>query len=141
MSDTAPSLISLEQTDDFVTRHIGPRDADISSMLREIGVASLGELINNTVPSAILDKSPLGLASSRSESDVLAELREIADTNCVMKSLIGAGYYNCITPTVILRNVMENPGWYTAYTPYQPEISQKPYLTSRPWFPISSEWK
>ncbi len=124
MSDTAPSLIGLEQTDDFVTRHIGPRDADISSMLREIGVASLGELINNTVPSAILDKSPLGLAPSRSESDVLAELREIADTNRVMKSLIGAGYYNCITPTVILRNVMENPGWYTAYTPYQPEISQ-----------------
>ena len=124
MPDSAPPLSNLEQTDDFVTRHVGPRDDDVSDMLRQIGVASIDELIETAVPDSILDTSPLELSASRTESNVLAELRDMADANRVMKSLIGMGYYNCITPPVILRNVLENPGWYTAYTPYQPEISQ-----------------
>ena len=124
MPDSAPPLSDLEQMDDFVTRHIGPRDDEVSDMLRQIGVASIDQLIETAVPESILDTSPLELPASRTESDVLAELRDMADANRVMKSLIGMGYYNCITPSVILRNVLENPGWYTAYTPYQPEISQ-----------------
>ena len=124
MPDSALPLSKLEQTDDFVTRHIGPRDDEVSDMLRQIGVASIDQLIETAVPDSILDTSALELSASRSESNVLAELRDMADANRVMKSLIGMGYYNCITPPVILRNVLENPGWYTAYTPYQPEISQ-----------------
>ena len=124
MPDPALPLSNLEQTDDFVTRHIGPRDDEVADMLRQIGVGSIDQLIETAVPESILDTSALELPESRTESDVLAELRDMADANCVMKSLIGMGYYNCITPPVILRNVMENPGWYTAYTPYQPEISQ-----------------
>ncbi|PPR64803.1 MAG: Glycine dehydrogenase (decarboxylating) [Alphaproteobacteria bacterium MarineAlpha4_Bin2] len=124
MPDATSSMIELEQTKDFSTRHIGPRDTDITSMLSEIGVGSLDELIDIALPSTILDTAPLKLSTGRSEADVISELRKIADANHVMKSLIGTGYYNCITPPIILRNVMENPGWYTAYTPYQPEISQ-----------------
>ena len=124
MPDSALPLSKLEQTDDFVTRHIGPRDDEVSDMLQQIGVASIDQLIETAVPESILDTSALELPASRTESNVLAELRDMADANRVMKSLIGMGYYNCIAPPVILRNVLENPGWYTAYTPYQPEISQ-----------------
>jgi glycine dehydrogenase len=118
------SLPELEQSDDFISRHIGPRDKDVTEMLGAIGIDSLDALISAAVPESILDTSPLALPASRSEADVLAEMRCMAGKNKPMKSLIGMGYYNCITPPVILRNVMENPGWYTAYTPYQPEISQ-----------------
>lgn len=124
MSQSAKSLHELEQTEDFVSRHIGPRPADVDEMLSEIGIDTLEDLIETAVPSAILNTTPLEMPASRTESDVLAELRQMAAANTPMKSLIGTGYYDCITPPVVLRNVLENPGWYTAYTPYQPEISQ-----------------
>ena len=118
------SLEALEQTDDFVTRHIGPKADDVSKMLDAIGLSSLEELIRVAVPDEIFDVSPLELPLSRREDDVLAELRNLALLNQPVKSFIGMGYYNCELPAVVLRNVLENPGWYTAYTPYQPEISQ-----------------
>ena len=118
------SLSALEQNDDFVHRHIGPADADITAMLEAMDCASLEALVDAAVPAVIRSDAALALPDSRSERDVLEELQQIADGNTVARSLIGAGYYDCITPPVILRNVMENPGWYTAYTPYQPEISQ-----------------
>ncbi len=123
MPDTAP-LDALEQNDDFVGRHIGPTDGDIATMLQAIGESSLDALIDKAVPAAIRSSGPLDLPASRGEQDILAELRSIASQNQVLRSMIGMGYYDCVTPPVILRNVMENPGWYTAYTPYQPEISQ-----------------
>ena len=124
MPKSVQSLHELEQTDDFVSRHVGPHAADTAAMLEHIGMASLEALIDAAVPATIRDTSPMDLPPSRTETDVLSELREMAQANNAGKSLIGMGYYNCITPPVVLRNVMENPGWYTAYTPYQPEISQ-----------------
>ena len=110
--------------DDFVNRHIGPRPADLAAMLSVIGVGSLDELIDETVPPAIRLDRELALPGPRTETEVHAELRTLADQNLVMTSLIGMGYYGTITPPVIRRNVLESPAWYTAYTPYQPEISQ-----------------
>ncbi len=110
--------------DDFVARHIGARDADVAHMLDVIGVASVSELIDQTVPAPIRMSAPLDLPGPRSEAEVLARLRTLADQNQSMISLIGQGYYGTHTPGVIKRNVLENPAWYTAYTPYQPEISQ-----------------
>ena len=124
MPDDHRPLLDFEQESDFVHRHIGPSNVEIGSMVDKIGVSSLNEFINSTVPEVIRTDSPLGLPASRGEQDVLSEISEMADQNQVMVSLIGMGYHDCITPPVILRNVMENPGWYTAYTPYQPEISQ-----------------
>ena len=124
MPNSVQSLHELEQTDDFISRHVGPHAADTTAMLEHIGMASLDALIDAAVPATIRDMSPMDLPPSRTEADVLSELREMARSNTAGKSLIGMGYYNCITPPVVLRNVMENPGWYTAYTPYQPEISQ-----------------
>jgi glycine dehydrogenase len=124
MSSDHRPLAELEQTADFVSRHIGPSGLEIEEMLTALGIGSLDELITKTVPKGILSDLPLGLPKSRTEQDVLAELRAIADQNRLLTSLIGMGYHDTITPTVILRNVLENPGWYTAYTPYQPEISQ-----------------
>ncbi|NKB56117.1 MAG: aminomethyl-transferring glycine dehydrogenase [Alphaproteobacteria bacterium] len=117
-------LQTLEQHDDFISRHIGPRDSDIQAMLDTIGVESLDALIVRAVPSGLRSDTPLDLPPARREDDVLAELRAMAGQNTVLRSMIGMGYYDCFTPGVILRNVLENPGWYTAYTPYQPEISQ-----------------
>ena len=114
----------LEQHDAFVGRHIGPDTSEIAEMLAVIGAPSLGALIAQTVPASIRREGPLMLGAPRAEQEALATLRNIAATNRVAKSLIGLGYYGTITPAVILRNVMENPGWYTAYTPYQPEIAQ-----------------
>lgn len=108
----------------FVHRHIGPNDAEIANMLEVVGVDSLDALVSEVVPANILSKEPLGLDKSRSEADMLAELKEIASQNQVFRSYIGQGYYGTQTPPVILRNILENPAWYTAYTPYQPEISQ-----------------
>ena len=110
--------------DDFVGRHIGPRPDDVERMLAVIGVASVDELIDQTVPSPIRLDGELALPAPRSEPDVMAELRELAAQNRPMTSMIGMGYHGTITPPVIRRNVLENPAWYTAYTPYQPEISQ-----------------
>lgn len=112
------------QQDDFLRRHIGPGPADIEHMLSVVGAGSLEELIDQTVPTAIRNPSALDLADPVSETRALQQLRTIAAQNQVLRSLIGMGYYDTITPAVIQRNVLENPGWYTAYTPYQPEISQ-----------------
>jgi glycine dehydrogenase len=108
----------------FADRHIGPSPADVEHMLAALGVSSLDELIEQAVPATIRDDKPLELEAEISEADAIARLRALADRNQVLTSLIGAGYYGTHTPGVILRNVLENPAWYTAYTPYQPEISQ-----------------
>jgi glycine dehydrogenase len=111
-------------TDTFVPRHIGPSDGDQSSMLAELGYESLDALVAATAPNAIRERAPLALDAPVTETDALTRLRVLADRNGVCTSLIGLGYHDTITPPVILRNVLENPAWYTAYTPYQPEISQ-----------------
>lgn len=108
----------------FAQRHIGLSDNDINTMLTELGYASLDELTEQVVPRSIADDATLSLRPSLSEEQALAELKAIAEQNIIMKSCIGQGYYNSFTPKVIQRNVLENPAWYTAYTPYQPEISQ-----------------
>jgi len=110
--------------DSFACRHIGPSAADAADMLATIGVSSLDELIDKTVPANIRLGRPLNLPAARGEAQALAELRRLAQKNQVWRSYIGMGYYDCVTPPVILRNILENPGWYTAYTPYQPEIAQ-----------------
>src|SRR6516165_1946951 len=109
---------------DFSRRHIGPSPAHMREMLSTIGAADIGELIPQTVPGAIRQAVPLALPAGISETDALQKLRIIADKNKIFTSLIGQGYYGTILPPVIQRNVLENPAWYTAYTPYQPEISQ-----------------
>ena len=119
-----PALSDLEQRNDFIRRHIGPGDEEIASMLRTVGAASLDDLTAKSVPAAILEKSPPVTGDPMTEFDALKKLGEMAQQNKVFRSLIGTGYYDTITPNVILRNVLQNPGWYTAYTPYQPEISQ-----------------
>ena len=123
MPQTLP-LRALEQRDEFVHRHIGSNPTDIDAMLATIGAPSLDALIEQTVPAAIRLPAPLALGEPVPEHVALANLKAIAGKNVLKKSLIGMGYYDTITPKVILRNVMENPGWYTAYTPYQAEISQ-----------------
>ena len=114
----------LQPTDRFVHRHIGPTDADIREMLATLGLTSLDTLIDATVPDEIRLRQPLTFGIPRGEFDVLGELRTLHDRNQVFRSFIGMGYYDCITPPVIQRNVLENPGWYTQYTPYQAEIAQ-----------------
>jgi glycine dehydrogenase len=114
----------LQQRSDFVERHIGPADADKQAMLAMLGFESMDAFIKKVIPASILHDQPLDLDQSHSEPEVLDQLHAIASKNKVFKSLIGMGYYNTHTPTVILRNLLENPAWYTAYTPYQPEISQ-----------------
>ena len=108
----------------FADRHIGPDSADVQKMLSVLGLSAVGELLDQVVPQAIRIEGTLDLAPALSESDAIAALREHADGNIVLTSLIGLGYANTITPPVIARNILENPAWYTAYTPYQPEISQ-----------------
>lgn len=117
-------LSSLENHNEFIHRHIGPDEAEIASMLATVGSASLDELVKDTLPATILGGSPVALPDAVTEEAALAELRRIANKNVIARSFIGMGYSETITPKVILRNVMENPGWYTAYTPYQAEISQ-----------------
>ncbi|HMF42187.1 MAG TPA: glycine dehydrogenase (aminomethyl-transferring), partial [Polyangia bacterium] len=109
---------------DFPARHIGPDETDEAAMLRAIGVGTLDELAAETVPTDIRFEGVLDLPAPVSEAEVLAELRALAAENEIWKSFIGLGYSDCVTPPVIQRNILENPGWYTAYTPYQPEISQ-----------------
>ena len=119
-----PSLSALEQNDEFIARHIGPCPTEIAAMLAAIGADTLDQLINETVPAAIRLPADLPLPAPKREHEALATLKTIASKNVVNKSCIGMGYYDTLTPKVILRNVMENPGWYTAYTPYQAEIAQ-----------------
>ncbi|MCC3457693.1 MAG: aminomethyl-transferring glycine dehydrogenase [Microcoleus sp. PH2017_29_MFU_D_A] len=115
---------NLSPIDGFAGRHIGPTPSEIQQMLDVLGISSLDELIDKTIPAAIRMNQPLQLPAAKSEYAALAELKEIAAKNHVFRSYIGTGYHNCITPPVIQRNILENPGWYTAYTPYQAEIAQ-----------------
>jgi glycine dehydrogenase len=117
-------LSQLEQGIPFEQRHIGPDEAAQAKMLAQVGYGSLDELTAAAVPDVIKSAEALDLPGARTEAEVLAELRSLADRNQVLDSMVGLGYYGTFTPPVILRNVMENPAWYTAYTPYQPEISQ-----------------
>ncbi|MBS1636366.1 MAG: aminomethyl-transferring glycine dehydrogenase [Bacteroidetes bacterium] len=111
-------------TDKFVSRHNGPREHEVKEMLKKIGVSSIDELIEQTVPSAIRLKQPLKVGAAMSEFQYLKHLKALGKKNKQFRSYIGLGYYNTILPSVIQRNVLENPGWYTAYTPYQAEIAQ-----------------
>ncbi|MGN2250657.1 aminomethyl-transferring glycine dehydrogenase [Frateuria sp. GZRe14] len=119
-----PSLRDLENHDAFIARHIGPNDAEIAQMLCTIGYDSLEAMTDAIVPGKIKSPAPLDLPMAVSEVEALAKIRAIADKNKVFRSFIGQGYYGTHTPNVILRNILENPAWYTAYTPYQAEISQ-----------------
>ncbi|WP_449447654.1 aminomethyl-transferring glycine dehydrogenase [Thermomonas brevis] len=121
---TQPSLRSLEHHDAFIERHIGPNDAEIASMLKAVGHDSLEAFTDAIVPASIKSATPLALPEAMTEVDALAKIRAIASKNKVLRSFIGQGYYGTHTPNVILRNILENPAWYTAYTPYQAEISQ-----------------
>jgi glycine dehydrogenase len=113
-----------QKLNNFIQRHIGPNSDDIEEMLDVLGLDSLDTLIDKTVPQAIRLKAALNLSEAQTEYAALAKLKKIAEKNQVFRSFIGMGYYDCITPPVIQRNILENPGWYTAYTPYQPEIAQ-----------------
>ena len=117
------NLFSI-QNEEFIGRHIGPNEADTKVMLDTIGVASMEDLIARTVPQSIRMEHKLRIPEAISEAEYLAELKEISQKNKLCKNYIGQGYYDTHTPSVILRNVFENPGWYTQYTPYQAEISQ-----------------
>src|ERR1700704_4048784 len=117
-------LIDLERSVPFSRRHIGPSPEDQERMLALLGHASLADLARAAGPASILLGSDLDLPAALPEIDVLAELRELGHRNRVMTTMIGLGYYGTHTPQVVLRKVLENPAWYTAYTPYQPEISQ-----------------
>ncbi|WP_312717077.1 aminomethyl-transferring glycine dehydrogenase [Stutzerimonas nitrititolerans] len=119
-----PSLSQLQQPDAFLRRHLGPDESEQKAMLETLGLTSREQLIEQTVPPAIRLRGELALPPALDEQGALARLRSYAEQNQLWTSLIGMGYYGTITPPVILRNLLENPGWYTAYTPYQPEISQ-----------------
>ena len=126
-ADEAVALTAVEHTPAataFVDRHVGPRGREVDAMLEAVGYASLDALIDAAVPASIRTGRPLDLPAARSEEQVLAALRTIAGRNRVMTQMIGQGYSDTVTPPVIRRNVLESPAWYTAYTPYQPEISQ-----------------
>ena len=122
--DALGELAALEGSDSFPNRHIGPGQADIAAMVKTVGAASLDDLIAKTIPGNIRANTALDLPPAIDEAAILADLRALAAKNVVKHSLIGMGYHGTHTPPVILRNVLENPGWYTAYTPYQAEISQ-----------------
>ncbi|WP_417068305.1 aminomethyl-transferring glycine dehydrogenase [Niveibacterium terrae] len=117
-------LSALEQRDEFIARHLGSNATETATMCKAIGAASLDALIDQTVPAGIRLAAPLALAEPVPEHEALARLKAIAGKNQLKRSLIGLGYYDTLLPRVILRNVLENPGWYTAYTPYQAEVSQ-----------------
>lgn len=124
-TDSSSNRVSdLFLEDNFDHRHIGPTESEQAKMLRELGVSSLADLIDQTVPSSIRATAPLSLPPAQSEFSLLKELKAIAAQNKICRSFIGMGYAGCITPPVIQRNILENPGWYTQYTPYQAEIAQ-----------------
>jgi glycine dehydrogenase len=124
MAEERASLTDLEMHGDFIRRHIGPGEPQIAEMLETVGVGSLEELVDRAVPRAIVSDRPLRLDDSKSERAAQTYLRHMSNRNRVFTSMIGMGYYGTVLPPVILRNVLENPGWYTAYTPYQAEVSQ-----------------
>src|SRR6202165_4162506 len=119
-----PAREKIFDVDSFARRHIGPNDEEVRDMLHELGFENLDALIDATVPKNIRLDRQLNLPEAKSEAEALAELRAISRKNKVARSFIGAGYSDCITPPVIQRNILENPGWYTAYTPYQAELAQ-----------------
>ncbi|MEP7156938.1 MAG: glycine dehydrogenase (aminomethyl-transferring), partial [Betaproteobacteria bacterium] len=121
---TQATLSELENHGEFIARHIGPDDTGTAQMLKAIGATSLDDMIQQVAPASIRKNALLDLPAAMSEAEALAEMRRMAGRNKVLKSYIGQGYYGTHTPGVILRNILENPAWYTAYTPYQPEISQ-----------------
>src|SRR5690349_11416196 len=110
--------------DRFADRHVGPDGAEVDAMLRALGRPTLDDLVAGAVPASIRTKRALALPAARSERDALASIAALASANEVRRSYLGMGYSACVTPPVLLRNIVENPGWYTQYTPYQPEISQ-----------------
>lgn len=124
MPNSVNNLDSLQDSGEFIRRHIGPNADQTADMLAALGVNSLDQLIERTIPAAIRSETTAVLRPSASEQAALAELKQIASKNQVFKSYLGLGYHDTYVPNVILRNVLENPGWYTAYTPYQPEIAQ-----------------
>jgi glycine dehydrogenase len=124
LTGSLPSLTSLNPSGAFAARHIGPRAGDTAAMLAAVGHPTLESLVDSCVPEGVRDRTPLDLPAAEDEAAVLGLLRERADANDVYTSMIGLGYYGTVTPAVIQRTVLENPAWYTAYTPYQPEISQ-----------------
>src|SRR5579864_6518403 len=128
VSNSSPSMAiapaSLIHPDRFASRHLGPDPDDVREMLKVVGYSSLDAFIDAVIPEDIRFRKPLGIPAARSEREALAALRTLASKNQVFRSYIGMGYSDCITPPVVLRNVLENPGWYTAYTPYQAEIAQ-----------------
>src|SRR5512141_2679630 len=124
MSTTLKMGSALAAAESFVPRHIGPSAADIQKMVEVIGFRSLDDLIDATIPEKIRFRQPLDLGPGKAEHEVLAEFRAMAARNKVYRSFIGMGYSDCVTPPVIQRNIIENPAWYTAYTPYQAEIAQ-----------------
>jgi glycine dehydrogenase len=121
---TAHRKPAIEPATNFARRHIGPSPHDVAAMLETVGAKSLGQLMAETLPSSIRQQAPLDLGTALSETEALSHMRELASQNQVFTSLIGQGYSGTILPAVIQRNILENPAWYTAYTPYQPEISQ-----------------
>jgi glycine dehydrogenase len=122
--DVLAELSELEENDGFVRRHIGPSETELAAMLHAVGAATLDDVAGKTVPDSIRSNQALNLPPPIDEAATIAELRGLAAQNATTKSLIGMGYHGTVTPPVILRNVLENPGWYTAYTPYQAEIAQ-----------------
>lgn len=124
MAYIRPRLTDLQAGANFIPRHIGPRDSEIDHMLKAVGASTLDELTHKVVPKNIRSQHALELPVPLSERNALSDLRRVAGRNKVFTSMIGMGYYGCVTPKVILRNILENPGWYTAYTPYQAEVSQ-----------------
>ena len=121
---TTSKPMPLTEVDTFVSRHIGPSAAEQRAMLEALGYASLDEFIDAAIPEKIRFRGALRTGQPRTEHDVLAQLRSMAASNRVFRSFLGLGYHDTFTPPVIQRNILENPGWYTAYTPYQAEIAQ-----------------
>jgi glycine dehydrogenase len=121
---TAHRKSAIEPATTFVRRHIGPSPRDIAAMLETVGASSISALVAETLPSSIRQTAPLDLGAALSETEAISHMRELASKNQVFTSLIGQGYSGTVLPAVIQRNILENPAWYTAYTPYQPEISQ-----------------
>src|SRR5262249_49840035 len=111
------TALALKPSDDFAPRHIAPRDSEIAAMLGTLGLPSLDALATRALPASIFDPRPLQLPAALTESEAIAKLRGIADHNAPHRSFIGMGYSNCIVPPLIARNILENPGWYTQYTP------------------------
>ncbi len=124
MTEKRATLSELQAGANFIPRHIGPREHEIEAMLKVVGASSLDDLLDKVVPRSIRQAEPPALSEPLSERNTLSELRQVAGRNRVFTSMTGMGYYGCVTPKVILRRLLENPGWYTAYTPYQAEVSQ-----------------